>query len=254
VGTGHAHPLYRHGTSVVHRLPAEVKIVAALATVAVVVATPREEFWAFGAYALLLAGVAAAARIPAGWLAPRVLLEAPFVVLAVALPFLEGGPQTRVAGIALSVDGLYAAWNILAKGTLGVTASLLLAATTSAQNLLVGLARLRMPSVMVEIATFMLRYLHVIAANARAMRIARISRCDDPRFLWQARGFATSLGALFLRSYERGERVYVAMLSRGYTGTLPVLSDGRAPAAAWATALTLPTAAAAVTVTAWLLR
>ncbi|SHN29050.1 cobalt ECF transporter T component CbiQ [Cryptosporangium aurantiacum] len=252
MGAGHSHPLHRPGTSPVHRLPAEVKIVAALAFVVSVVATPREAVWAFGLYAVLLASVAAVARIPAGWLVTRGLIETPFVVLAVLLPFLEGGPVVHLGFLTLSEAGLWAGWNIVAKGTLGVFASLLLAATTNGRDLLLGLQRLRTPGPIVQIATFMLRYADVILGNARAMRIARLSRCHDPRFLWQVRAFATSIGSLFLRSYERGERVYVAMLSRGYTGALPMGNTDRPPARQWATALTIPAAAAAVSVTAWL--
>ena len=67
----------------------------------------------------------------------------------------------------------------------------------------------------------MLRYLDVLADEARRMRIARLSRGYDPRFLWQVKAFAVGVGALFLRAFERGERVYLAMVSRGYAGRLP---------------------------------
>ncbi len=80
-----------------HRLPAEVKIVAAFLVVVCVVATPREAFGVFGGYLLLLAAVWAVARIPPGWIARRALIEAPFVVLAVLLPFTGGVPARRVA-------------------------------------------------------------------------------------------------------------------------------------------------------------
>ncbi len=80
---------------------------------------------------------------------------------------------------------------------------------------------------MVTIATLMLRYVDVIVGEARRMRLARISRGHDPRFLWQAGATARGVGALFVRSYERGERVHLAMLSRGWTGRMPPLSDAR---------------------------
>ena len=87
-----------------------------------------------------------------------------------------------------------------------------------------------------QIATFMLRYLDVLVGEARRMRVARISRGDDPRFLWQLRGFAAGIGALFLRAFERGERVYLAMLSRGYAGRMPAAwhGAGAATAGQWA--------------------
>ena len=58
----------------------------------------------------------------------------------------------------------------------------------------------------------MLRYLDILADDARRMRVARLSRGYDPRFLWQVKAFAVGVGALFLRAFERGERVYLAMV------------------------------------------
>ena len=249
MGAGHSHPLYLPGTSVVHRLPAEVKILAAFLGVVCVVVTPREAFAVFGGYLLLLAAVWAAARIPPGWIAVRSLIEAPFVVLAVLLPFTGGGATVDVLGLALSQEGLLGAWNILVKGTLGVLTSLTLAATTPLRDLLLGLQRLRAPSLVVTIATLMLRYVDVIAAEARRMRLARISRGHDPRFLWQARATATGIGALFIRSYERGERVHLAMLSRGWAGEMPRLSDARTTRRQWLTGLSPVVVALALAVT-----
>ncbi|WP_203835163.1 cobalt ECF transporter T component CbiQ [Winogradskya humida] len=250
MGAGHAHPLHLDRPSPVHRLAPEVKILATLLFTVVVVATPREELWAFGGYAVLLAAVAGAAGVPMKWLARRASIELPFVLLAVALPFAGHGERVGWLGMSLSVDGLYGAWNIVAKGTLGVVASLLLAASTTMRDLIVGLDRLRCPAVFTQIATFMLRYLDILADDARRMRIARLSRGYDPRFLWQVKAFAVSVGSLFLRAYERGERVYLAMVSRGYDGRLPRPEAGGATAAQWAQSAVLPAAAAAIAMTA----
>lgn len=248
MAAGHAHVLYRDGDSPVHRLAPEVKIAATVVFTVVVVATPREEFLAFAGYAAVLAVVAALARVPPAWLGKRALIEVPFVILAVVLPFVGPGERVTWLGVSLSVDGLYGAWNIVAKGTLGVLASLLLAATTTVRDLLCGLDRLRCPQILTQIATFMLRYLQVIADEARRMRVALISRGYDPRFLWQARAFAAGLGALFLRAFERGERVYLAMVSRGYTGRLPVLDTSRASVSEWCAGAAVPLAAAAIAI------
>ncbi|MGH3899573.1 MAG: cobalt ECF transporter T component CbiQ [Pseudonocardiaceae bacterium] len=225
MGAGHAHPLFLPGNSPVHRLPPEVKVLAAFLFVCCVVATPREVFWAFGGYLLVLVAVWVVAVIPPGWMARRALIEAPFVVLAVLLPFAEGGQRVHVAGVSLSVAGLLAGWNIVIKGTLGVLTSLTLAATTLPRDLLIGLQRLRVSNTITTIATLMLRYFEVIVGEARRMRIARISRGHDPRLLWQAGATARGVGSLFLRSYERGERVHLAMLSRGWNGEMPVLHE-----------------------------
>ncbi|GIE78355.1 cobalt ECF transporter T component CbiQ [Actinoplanes philippinensis] len=250
MGAGHAHPLHLDRDSRVHRLAPEVKIVATLLFTIVVVVTPREEFAAFAGYAVLIALVALLARVPAGWLLKRSTIELPFVLLAVVLPVLGHGERVDWLGMSLSVDGLHGAWNIFAKGTLGVLASLLLAATTTMRDLILGLDRLRCPTVITQIMTFMLRYVDVLIDDARRMRIARLSRGYDPRFLWQVKAFAVGVGALFLRSYERGERVYLAMLSRGYAGRMPSPVEATAPAREWALSSALPVAAAGIAVAA----
>ena len=255
MGAGHAHPLYLPGTSALHRALPQCKIAATLLFVLAVVATPREAFWAFGLYALGLAGVAAVGRVPAAFLARRLVLELPFLLFAVFLPFVGQGERVEVLGVPMAVGGLWGAWNIVAKGTLGVAASAILAATTPVAELLRGLERLRLPKPLVTIAGFMVRYADVIADEVRRMRIARISRGHDPRWIWQARAVAASAGTLFIRSYERGERVLpgdgVARLRRldaDCSRTWP-----RPGPSGWPP-LCLPAAAALVAATAWVVR
>ncbi len=253
MSTGHAHPLFLDRDSPVHRLPPEVKIVTAFLVVVCVVATPREAFGVFAGFAVLLAAVWAAARIRLGWILRRSVIEAPFVVLAVLLPFTGPDPTVEVLGTTLSEPGLLGAWNILVKGTLGVLTSLTLAATTPMRDLLVGLQRLRTPAMVTTIATLMLRYADVIADEARRMRLSRISRGHDPRFLWQAAATARGVGALFVRSYERGERVHLAMLSRGWTGTMPPSAGDPATARQWVTGLSAALAALLLAGSGWML-
>ncbi|GAB2452350.1 cobalt ECF transporter T component CbiQ [Nocardioides hungaricus] len=221
MGAGHGHRLHFHGHSPVHRAPAHLKVLALLAFAIVVVATPRDAYPAFAAYAVLLGVVVGVSRVPPSYLLKRTVVEIPFVVFAVLLPFVATGPRTEVLGVGVSQHGLEAGIALLVKGTLGVLASLTLAATTEPQDLLAGLERLRVPQQLVQIMAFMVRYLDVVTGEMQRMRIARESRgfsARNPRH-WPV--LARSAGALFIRSYERGERVHLAMLSRGYTGRMP---------------------------------
>jgi len=221
VGAGHGHKLHFHGHSPVHRAPAHLKILALLGFVLVVVATPREWFPVFGGYLVVVAAVVAISRVPPTYLLKRMVVEVPFVLFAVLLPFVAHGPRTEFLGLTVSESGLLAAWGLLAKGTLGVLASLTLAATTEPQDVLTGLERLRLPNLLVQILGFMIRYLDVVTSELQRMKVARESRgftARDPRH-WPV--LARSASALFIRSYERGERVHLAMLSRGYTGRIP---------------------------------
>ncbi len=216
-----------------------------------VVATPREAFWAYGAYAALLVCAARLGRVPIRFLARRLVIEAPFVLFALFLPLVGEGERVEVVGIPLAVEGLWAAWNIGAKATLGLCATLIVAATTPVAEILHGLEHLRMPRIITSIAGFMIRYTVVITGEMQRMRIAREARGYDPRFLWQARALSATAGTLFIRSYERGERVYLAMLSRGFTGSLPLTAHNAAVPRQWAAALLLPAAALAVNLTSW---
>ena len=167
----------------------------------------------------MLLGVIAVSRVPFGYLAKRMVIEVPFLVFAALMPFVATGPQVEVLGVAVSEPGLLAAWGLAVKGTLGVLASLTLAATTEPSDVLAGLQRLRMPALIVQIMGFMIRYLDVVTADLGRMLVAMRSRGVDPRSPRHWPALARTLGALFVRSYERGERVHLAMLSRGYDGT-----------------------------------
>jgi cobalt/nickel transport system permease protein len=216
------------------------------------VATPRDVFWAYGVYAGLIVALTLSARVPLLVLVRRLTVETPFLLFVIALPFLSRGERVDVVGISLSVEGLWAAWNILAKATIGTATMMLLASTTPITSILQGLLKLRVPSVIVAIAGFMIRYLDVIASEMRRMKLGRQSRGYEPRVLWQARALASSAGTLFIRSYERGERVHLAMVSRGYSGAMPELTTVEASAADWLTAFLVPVMAAMACVAAWL--
>ena len=116
--------------------------------------------------------------------------------------------------------------SIIAKATLGTAATVVLAWSTPVADLLAGFDRLHVPRALTAIAGFMVRYLDVVAGELHRLQIARVSRGDDPRWLWQARAVATTAGATFIRSFERGERVHHAMLARGFTGTFPTTTTG----------------------------
>ena len=221
MGAGHGHKLHFHGHSPVHRAPAHLKVLVLVGFMLVVVATPRSWFAAYAAYAAALLVVIGVSRVPPAYLAKRMVVEVPFVVFALLMPFVATGPRVDVLGLSVSEHGLWGAWALLVKGTTGVLASLTLAATTEPQELLRGLERLRMPTLIVQIMGFMIRYLDVVTDELGRMLVAMRSRGCDPRSPRQWPALARSLGALFVRSYERGERVHLAMLARGYDGRLP---------------------------------
>ena len=230
----------------VHDLSPESKILSAFAFVLVVVATPIERFWAYLGFLVLVMALIRLAQLPYRTVFIRSLVEIPFILFALLMPFFGTGNQVEIVGLQLYETGLLAGASIIAKGTLGVLTAVILSATTSARDFLRGLESLRIPAPLVNIASFMFRYLNVINDELGRMRIARESRGFDERGIRSWRILAQTVGALFIRSYERGERVYLAMLSRGYTGSMPNLSDNTQ--SRWLRALLLPLLAALMSI------
>ncbi|NYG58339.1 cobalt/nickel transport system permease protein [Nocardioides daedukensis] len=216
-------PDAHHHSTPVHRVPAHLKVLVLVGFMLVVVATPHQWWPLYVVWLAVVLGVIATARIRPLWMLSRMLIEVPFVLFAVLMPFIATGERIDVLGVSVSQPGLVAGATFLVKATLGVMASLSLAATTDPVDLLRGLRRLHMPEQLVSIMGFMIRYLDVITGELSRMVVGMRSRGCDPKSPRHWPTLARTLGALFIRSYERGERMHLAMLSRGYTGRMPEL-------------------------------
>jgi cobalt/nickel transport system permease protein len=233
---GHAHVVdpTRPFDGPVQRLAPETKIVATVVFVLVVMATPARTVWPYLVDAAIVGGVAVAALVPIGSILRRLVFEIPFLVLAVAM-IVFGGEAGR-----------WSAYTVLARATLGVGAASVLASTTTAGELVDGLVRLRVPAVFTAIAAFTVRYVAVLRAELERMLLAQSLRAG--RRGVGARDLASIGAVLFVRSFERAERVQVAMSVRGSSAVAPRpdLRPARpVPVRDWAWALA-PVAAAAV--------
>ena len=175
----------------------------------------------------------------ASWLArigPWRLVRGAFVALPfllVSLPLVFIRPEEPIATVqlgpfALTISGvgLRLFVTIALKSWLSVQVAMLLTYTTPFHDLLDALRELRMPRILVAIIGFMYRYLAVLGDEAQRMMRARASRsavAADGRgggsIAWRARVTGSMVGSLFLRSYERSERIYAAMQARGFEGT-----------------------------------
>jgi cobalt/nickel transport system permease protein len=219
--------------SFVHRLDPRTKTLVVLVFVLVVMATPPTDWPAFALGTVLIAGLILLAQLPPLYVLKRSAVVAPFVLMiALSLPFFEGG---EVAGscnvgwwqVSVTYEGLLVLWNVVVKSWLSALGLILLSATTPFPRLLKGLERLGVPRVMVMILSFMYRYLFVLVDEVMRLQRARESRNLGGGLAWRARTLGNMIGTLFLRSYERGERVYQAMLARGFDGEIRTLDDLR---------------------------
>jgi cobalt/nickel transport system permease protein len=156
------------------------------------------------------------------------------------------GDRVDVLGLSLSEQGLWDMWNVFVKAGLGFLVAVVLAATTEIADLLRGLDALHMPRIVTSIIGFAVRYVDIVGADFGRMRVALASRGYQGRSLATWGMYARTVGSVFVRTYERGERVYLAMLSRVYTGSMPASGAVAVPAVQWVTAALLVGFAAAV--------
>jgi cobalt/nickel transport system permease protein len=200
------------------RLDPRAKLVAALGFVVLVVATPVGWWRLLAAEALALAFV-----VGLSGLSPRALLARwlGFFVLVAFLALMVAPAHPRRPELGLGVVLL----TIVLKNSLAFLAMLVLTGVTPFPKLLAAMRRLGMPAVLVATLQFMYRYLHVLADELDRMTKARRSRSfrRAGRLDW---GLLTGLiGVLFIRAFERGERVHGAMIARGWDGTIRTLDD-----------------------------
>jgi cobalt/nickel transport system permease protein len=189
--------------SPIHRLPAAIKLAAAVALVGAAVAMPRPHAVWLAAIAAPLLIVAAVSSLPWRFLARRMLmLESLVIGVAVLSLFGPGGPMTFLF--------------LVAKTSVCLFTMLLLANTTPFSDLLRVLKRLHVPALLVTTLALMYRYLFVLIDEAQRMKRARTSRTFSSKRSWTWHMSATVISQLFIRASERAERIYDAMCARGW--------------------------------------
>ncbi|NUN49861.1 MAG: cobalt ECF transporter T component CbiQ [Candidatus Brocadiae bacterium] len=205
-------------------LDARCKVLGFAALIVCSVSVPRERWQPAAAFLAAAALLLLLARLPWGPLLKRLLLLLP-ILAAVALVVPLSKAWAGADRVALWPDGplvprpaLLVAWNVSAKALTGTVLALVLAGTTGAPALLDAFSRLRFPRHLLLIASFIHRYTATLVEELERMRRARDARGWRGRWLWHTPVLGRMLGTLFLRSYERGERVWLAMLARGWNG------------------------------------
>jgi len=223
---------YYRGTSLIHHLDPRLKLLATLAFILVASSTPPRAWPAFGLLAVLVLAAILASHIPPVEVLKRSLITLPFAgMIALSLPFTQGGQSVwtwRPFGWELTVtgEGLLLCGAVLAKAWLSVLAAALLLASTSLFDLLQAMRALHVPAVLISTMSFMYRYLFVLGEEAGRLQTARAARSAGPGggLAWRTRVLGGMIGSLFIRSYERSERIYAAMLSRGFAGEIHSLA------------------------------
>ncbi len=215
---------FAYGDSPIHRLDPRAKILAVVAYSAVLISLGRYQlpspgYLVFPAVLLLWSGT------PLWFVAKHTLLVSPFIVCLVAFsPVFDTRPVPSPFGPGTIPGGWLTAATILIRFVLGMFALIALASTTRFPELLKGLEGLGVPKVLVTQLRFLYRYLFLLIDQAMHLKQARAARdagLGPMRWRWQSS--AGLVGILFIRTLEQAERTHMAMIARGYDGTILLL-------------------------------
>ena len=161
----------------------------------------------------------------------RSLIALPFILIALPTVFTKPGDPLYDLSLGLftltaTMEGVEFFLSVLVKSWVSVTAAVILTSTTPALGLLSALRSLKLPEILVAVVMLMYRYLFVLVEEAQRMLRARAARSatlgsgSGGSLVWRARSAGGMAGSLFVRTLDRSERIYMAMLARGYDGEI----------------------------------
>ena len=223
---------YHHGHSLIHNLDPRIKVVVTVAFIVSNALLPDGAWVAFVLAWFLVLLANAFSGLGIGFTFRRSFIALPFALAAITVLFsIPGEPlftfRLLMSNLTITDAGLLRFVSIVIRSWLSVQMAILLVATTEFPKIVHALNHLRVPTIITVIISFLYRYLFVLADEVLRLLRARQARSaaaagKNPggSVLWRARIAGHMAGQLFLRSYERSDRIYNAMLSRGYKGEL----------------------------------
>jgi len=207
-----------YGETIIHRLDPRAKTLATVAFILTVVSYPKYSVAPLIPFAIYPLIFIILGQIPPGLILKRTAAVSPLAVLVgIFNPLLDTEPMARIGGIEIT-GGWISFISILLRFFLTVGAALALVATTSFPRICQGLDALKVPRAFIVQMLFLYRYLFVLIGEAVRMRRARDLRRFGRRMGLRPRVAVSLIGVLFLRTYERAERIFLAMCARGFDG------------------------------------
>ncbi len=231
--------------SIIHRLDPRIKVVVTVVFILSNAILPDGSWLAFATAWLVVLIVNDLSRLGLGYSLKRSYIILPFMLVAITAIFSPQGNPLAVWDIGfvtlIPTDfGLVRFFSILVRSWLSVQLAIILVATTQFPDLIHAFEHLRLPRVLTTIIAFLYRYLFVLTDEAMRLLRAREARSAGlpgrkrgGKVGWRARVTGSMAGQLFLRSYERSDRIYNAMLARSYTGHLRTLNPHKMTRVDW---------------------
>jgi len=200
---------YSDLNSPLHSLSATAKVIVFFGLIVFCVSTSATAYLSFAGYFAFLLVCLVVSHVPLMHVLRRTLVIVPFMAMAaVSIPFM--GARER--------PGIIVFQGVVMKSYISIFALVILSSSTPFPHLLGGLRKVGIPRVFLSVMSFTYRYLFLLVEELERMKRARDARCYGGRWFWQTKVVGRMIGTFFVRSYERAERVYQAMASRGFEG------------------------------------
>jgi cobalt/nickel transport system permease protein len=206
--------------SVLDSISVPTRILAVLMMLMAIALTPNAHWLTWMFYACGIVAMLQISRVDLFRLIQRLAVESVFVgVVVLGTLFRSGGEVLWQWGwLQVTTMGVMVLGSVSFKLMLSLTLLNLLTFTTPIPELLQALSSLKVPSLLVAILSSMYRYLDLLIEEFATMKRAAIARNLTAGKRWQRLVIGNMIGALFIRTYDRGNRIHAAMVSRGYGG------------------------------------
>ena len=204
---------YSNLNSLIHKLDPRVKILSFFLYILFVISTSPLNFFQFAIFLVIIFIVIFISHVPVIYILKKSIVIIPYVILvAVFIPFIKKS------------NGLLILWNITIKSFLSILSMIILSSTTKFPILLKGLEALHFPKILIILLSFMYRYIFILIDETMRMYRAWCGRYFGGEYKRQVKIFGNIIGVLFIRTYERAERIYQNMTARGFNGKIRTLN------------------------------
>lgn len=221
---------YSEIESPIQRLDPRIKIIAAFFLLFAVVITPNGRFLDYLIISPVIILIILFSRLPLKLFLKRIAIITPLVALiGASMPFMTPGKTVFSIHFLIQLNatdsGISNFFSVIIKAVLAVIIMTLLTAATNFRDLIAGMQKLKFPVIFTSIISFIYRYIFLFVDEIERMNIGRRARSFGRRPALAMKGFGWMISSLFLRSFERADRVYHSMCARGFDGNYQTITE-----------------------------
>lgn len=209
--------------SPIHKFDPRLKIIVSLFLLVAVVVTPNDRIIDHILFLPFLIAALVISKLPFGAILRRMLVVLPLVlIISISLPFVKPGRPVLqfdfFVPITLTSTGLETFISVIIKATFATWIMTILTASTQFRDLLAAMQQMKFPRIFTSLLGFVYRYIFLFIDELEHLNIGRRSRSFGNNTVLAVKGLGWMISSLFVRSFDRGERIYQAMCARGFDG------------------------------------